>query len=115
MKTSDLHSFDKPGQDPVNETKGQNPRKLKSAINSMIRIYVEDFNNHPVSYATVRLSSGGFSTELKFDKSSNAYIATKFIPDRYDLEVKADFFETHRNNFFIPKSGIERIVCLAKS
>ncbi|MGE5356811.1 MAG: hypothetical protein ACM3PT_11290 [Deltaproteobacteria bacterium] len=80
----------------------------------MIRIYVEDFNNHPISYANVKLTSGAFSTQLKYDRETKTYVTRKFASDRYDLEVTAEHFETHCNNFFVPKSGTERIVCLAK-
>lgn len=45
----------------------------------MIKIYVEDFNNHPISYANVKLTSGDVSTTLKYDRKSNSYV-TKDLP-----------------------------------
>jgi len=92
------------------DTKSVIPRRQK-----MIKIYVEDFNNHPISYANVKLSSGDVSTTLKYDRESNSYITKKFVGDRYDLEVTADHFEPNLKNLFIPKFGIEKIVVLAKS
>lgn len=112
MRTSNLNLATQQASFPVllkvkNETgKMRRPR--------MIRIFVEDFNNYPISYATVKLTSGEFSTILKYDRETNSYMSRKFDSDRYDMEVTADFFETHNSNFYIPKSGIERRVCLAK-
>ncbi|MBK7095776.1 MAG: hypothetical protein IPH57_12260 [Saprospiraceae bacterium] len=81
----------------------------------MIKIYVEDFNNHPISYANVKLTSGDVSTTLKYDRKSNSYVTKRFAVDRYDLEVTADHFEPNLKNMYIPKFGIERTVVLAKS
>ena len=112
MRTSNLNLAHYQTQLPVMTV--LDPKTEKSRMPRMISIYVEDFNNHPVSYATVKLTSGAFSANLKFDKETSSYVTKKFASDRYDLEVTADFFEPHFNNFYVPKSGIDKIVCLAK-
>ena len=115
MKNSNLNLAQYQALEPVMTVVSQKSNELKTKKNpKMIRIYVEDFNNHPISYANVKLTSGEFSTNLKFDKETRSYVSRKFASDRYDLEVTADFFEPHFNNFYVPKSGINRIVCLAK-
>ena len=97
---------------PVMTLVSQKPQRQYKR--KMVRFIVKDMNNRPISFASVNLKSEDGTTALRYDKKTDSFIARKFSSGIYELEVKADSFESGNREIYIPKAGIERTIVLAK-
>ena len=80
----------------------------------MIRFIVKDMNNRPISFASVKLNSENGSTALKYDNDSGTFIARRFEYGLYKLEVTAENFVSRTIELYVPKTGLQRLIMMAK-